>query len=126
MLVAVGRDGRDLRDLLRCRHLALVSLQILDHSVHSGLATAAQVHGVAASSHILHTFGVDSASQHRGGRRTVTSYLIGLAGHVLHEASTQVLVLVLEFNSTCHRDAVFRDLGTTEWLLDDHIAALGA
>lgn len=97
--IAVGRDGRDLSDLLTSGDVTLVLLEIVDNGVHSSLNTAAQVHGVAACSNVLHGLGKDGTSKDGSGGGTVTSEFVGLGSDILEETSTKVLVLVLELDS---------------------------
>ncbi|PKS09713.1 hypothetical protein jhhlp_004334 [Lomentospora prolificans] len=80
VLVAVGRDGGDLSNLLAGGDVTLVLLEELDDVVDGGLDTAAEVHRVAAGGNVLDGLGEDGAGEHGGGGGTVTSNLVGLSG----------------------------------------------
>jgi hypothetical protein len=56
--------------------------------------------------------------------RTISRDVIGGRRHLLHEAGTNVLEAVLEFNALCDRHAVLRDLRGAIGLLDHNVAAL--
>lgn len=107
--IAVGGDGSDLLDLLGGGHGLGLALQVLDDGLNGGLGAAAQVHGVAAGSNVLHRLGEDGAGQHGGSGGAITSSLVGLGGDVLEQTRTKVLELVLERNGLGDRDTVCDD-----------------
>jgi hypothetical protein len=84
MVVAVRRDGGNLSDLIAGGDVARVLLEVLNNSLSSSLNSAAEVHGVAASSHVLDGLGEDGAGQDSGSRGTITSDFVGLGGNVLY------------------------------------------
>lgn len=108
--VAVGGDGGDLGDLLTSGDGTLVIDEVLDGGLNSGLDTAAQIHGVAASSDVLHGLGEDGSGQDSGGSGTVTSNLVGLGGDILEKTGTEVLELVLELDSLGDSHTIYRKL----------------
>lgn len=107
VLVAVGADGGDLGNLGAGGDVARVSLEVLDDGIDSGLDTTAEIHGVAASSHVLDSLGEDGAGEDGGGGGTVTGNLVRLGGDLSEEFSTEVLELVLQGDGLGDRDTVF-------------------
>lgn len=101
MCVAIGGDGGDLGDLLAGGNVPLVCPQVLDDGLDSSLGSSPQVHGVAASGHVLNGLGEDGAGKDSGGGGTVSGNLVGLGGDILEQAGAQVLELVLEGDSLC-------------------------
>lgn len=112
--VTVGGDGGYLSNLGGGGDGLGVSREELDDAVDGSLGASSEVHGVAASSDVLHTLRVDGTGQDSGSRRSVTGNLVGLAGNILDETgktrkhseelhvhkvslpSTEVLELVLQ------------------------------
>lgn len=76
--IAVGGDGSDLGNLLAGGDVPLVLLEELNNGIDSGLDAAAQVHGVAAGSHVLDSLGEDGPREDGSGRGTVAGNLVGL------------------------------------------------
>jgi len=64
--------------------------------------------------------------QHGGGGGAVTSDVVGLGGHLLHELGTHVLERIVELDLASDRHAVVGDRGGAELLLEHHVAALRA
>jgi len=124
-LVAVGRDGADLRDFLRGGGGLGGLLELLDQGVHRLVDAALQVHRVHAGGHILHAFAHDGLGQHGGGGGAVTGVVGGLGSHFLDHLRAHVLELVLQFDFLGHRHTVLGDGGGAEGALEDHVAALG-
>jgi hypothetical protein len=124
-LVVVGRDRADLGD-----HLAGDRpRELLDRGhggFHGAVDAALDVHRVAAGRHGLDAFPEDGLAQHRGGRRTVTGDVRGLAGHFAQELRAHVFLRVLEIDLFGHGHAVLCGQRGTEFLLQDDVAALGA
>ncbi|KAF5137547.1 hypothetical protein E5D57_001325 [Metarhizium anisopliae] len=83
VVVAVGRNGGDLGDLGAGGNVALVLVEVLNNRVNGSLDTTAEIHGVAAGSHVLYRLGEDGPGEDGSGRGTVTSDIVGLGGHVL-------------------------------------------
>lgn len=83
--VAVGGDGGDLSDFLAGGDHPLLGLEEGDDMLDGLLASPAEVHGVAAGSYVLDTFGEDGAGEDGGGSGTITSNLVSLASYILDE-----------------------------------------
>lgn len=66
----------------------------------------------------------NGTSQHCGSGGAITSLLIGVVGHVLHQLGTDVLVLVLQVDALGHRHTVLGDLRAAPALLNDDSATL--
>ena len=125
--VVVGRNGGHLLDLLIVavdlhRHL----LQRSDHCGNSLVDTTLQVERVGAGGDVLQTRGDDGLGQHGGGGGTITSQVVGLGGHFLHELGTHVFDGVDEFDFLGDRHTVLGDLGSAIRFFDDHVTTFGA
>jgi hypothetical protein len=105
--VTVGGDSSNLSDLLTGGDVTLVLLEVVDDSINSSLDTAAQIHGVAASSNVLHGLREDGTGEDGSRGGTVTSNLVGLGSDILEEASTEVLELVLKSDGLGNRDTIY-------------------
>jgi hypothetical protein len=105
--VTVGGNSSNLSDLLTGGDVTLVLLEVVDNSFNSSLDTAAQIHGVAASSNVLDGLREDGTGEDGSGGGTVTSNLVGLGSDILEEASTEVLELVLERDGLGNRDTIY-------------------
>ena len=64
--------------------------------------------------------------QDGGGGGAVTGGVVGLGGGLTDQSDTGVLDVVLELDLLGDGDAVVNDLGSSELLLEHHVAALGA
>jgi hypothetical protein len=100
-------------------------LEIRDDGVHALLDPVLDQHRVRASGHVLQAGGNDGLCEDRGGGRTITSGVSGFAGHFLQHLGAHVLHGVLQLDLFGHGNAVLGHLGRSEFLVDDHVAALG-
>jgi hypothetical protein len=105
--VTVGGDSSNLSNLLTSGDVTLVLLEVVDDRFNSSLDTAAQIHGVAASSNVLDGLREDGTGEDGSGGGTVTSNLVGLGSDILEKASTEVLELVLESDGLGNRDTIY-------------------
>ena len=124
--VAVGGDAADLGDLLLLVDGLGHLLEVRDNGCHCFLDAALHVHGVGACGHVLHAFAVDGLGQHSRGRGAVAGHIRGLARDFANELGAHVFIMVLELDFFCHGHAVFGDGRGAEFLVDHHVAALGA
>src|SRR5690606_17189350 len=124
--VVVCRDGCDLGDLLLILDLAALLAEAGDDRLDRLVDTALQVHRVGASRDIFQTGGDDGLSQHGGRRGAVTGNVARLGGDFLDHLGADVLELVFQLYLFGNRYTVFRDGGSTEFLLDDHVTAFRA
>lgn len=106
MNVAVGRDSRDLRNLLAGSDGLGVRSEVFHDLVHRGLSTATEVHWVAAGRDVLDTLGINGTGENGRGGGTVTSNFVCLLCDVLNKAGTKVLELVLQGDSLGNSDTV--------------------
>ncbi len=106
MCVSVGRNGRDLGNLLAGSDGLCVRGQIRDDLFDSSLGAPPQVHGIATGGNVLDTLCVNSSGKNGGRGGAVTSNLIGLLGNILNETSTEVFKLVLQGNRLGDSDTV--------------------
>lgn len=109
VVVTVGTDSGDLGNLLAGGDVAGVLLQEVDDGVDSSLDTAAQVHGIAASSNVLDGLGEDGTGQDGGTGGAVTGSLVGLGSNILDQLGTEVLKLVLEADGPGDSNTICRD-----------------
>ena len=124
--VVVGADGSNLLNLLIVvAHNLSHVLDFCNNGSNGLVDTALQVHGVGTSCHVLQTFANDSLSQYGSSGCTITSIIASLGSHALHQLCTSILEGVCQLNLLCHSNTVLGDVGSTELLLDDNVAALG-
>ena len=88
--------------------------------------TGAQGDRVDARREVLQALAEDGFGQDRGGRGTVAGDVVGLVGDLVHELGAHVLEGVGQVDLLGDRDAVLRDGGATEGLLEDDVATGGA
>src|SRR6266852_976385 len=91
---------------------------LLDAALHG--------HRVSAGCNRLDAFAIDRLRQNGGGGGAVAGYVAGLAGDFADHLRAHVLEAVFQFNFFGYGDAVIGDGRRTEFLFDDHVAALGA
>ena len=94
--------------------------------VDSLLDAALEVDRVGASGDVLETVAEDRLGQHgrRGG--AVAGCVTGLAGDLAHHLGAHVLVGILEIDFLGHSHTVLGDGRRTEFLVENHVAALGS
>src|SRR5574344_742530 len=124
--VGVGRDGAHLSDFFAGGGGLGLLLQLFHQSGDSLVDTALQIHGVQTSGNVLGAFAHDGLGQHGSGSGTVTSDVVGLGSHFLHELSAHVLQLVFEFHFLGHGHTVLGHSGGAKRTLQHHVAAFGA
>ena len=99
-------------------------LDVVDDLGHGLVNTALQIHWVGTGGDVLQTLCDDSLSQDGSCGGTVAGVVTRLAGYALDELSASVLELILKFYLFGDGDTVLGDLRSTEFLLDDDVAAL--
>ena len=82
--------------------------------------------GLAPAASVLQAFGDDGLGQHGGGGGAVAGDVVGLGGGFLEQLGAHVLVRVFQFDFLGHGHAVVGDGGGAEFLVQRHVAALGA
>ena len=90
------------------------------------LDAALERHRVGAGRDRLRAFAIDGLGQNGGGGGAVAGDVGSLAGDFAHHLRAHVLQRILEFDFLGDRDAVLGNGGGAEFLLQDHVAALGA
>ena len=126
LLVVVGRDAGYrlyLREVVA--YLLGLGFDTLNHFGNSFVDTAFQVHGIGTGRNVLQTYVDDSLSQYGSRSSTVTGIVTRLRGYLFYQLGTHVHKRVFELYLFGNGYAIFRDLGSTEFLFDNHIAALG-
>ena len=99
-------------------------LDIVDDLSHSLVNTTLQIHWVGTCGDVLQTLCDDGLCQDGSCGGTVTGVVTCLAGNTLDKLSAGVLELILELYLLSDGDTVLGDLWSTEFLLDDDVAAL--
>ena len=135
-LVVVRRDRAHLRNHLAGDGLAefvefaffvVAFLVELAGDEGDGLLDAAlHRHRIGSSSNGLHAFAVNGLGKNGRGGGAVAGYVGGLRSDFADHLRAHVLEVVFQFNFFGYGYAVFSDGGRTEFLFDDHVAALGA
>jgi hypothetical protein len=124
--VGVGRDRRDLLDLLvvldRLRHL----LELADDRLDGAVDAALDRDRGRARGHVLEALAVDRLGQHGGRGRAVAGDVRGLRGDLADHLGAHVLVRALELDLLGHGDAVLGHGGRAPLLVDHDVAAAGA
>ena len=123
--VVVRGHGRHLRD-----HRALLDFlcQVLDFGCDgfdSFINTALHSHRVYAGGHSLHAFTENGLRENSCGGGAVAGNVAGLRCDFLHHLRAHVFQGILEFDFLRDGHAVFCDLGGAEFLVENHVAALG-
>ena len=124
--VVVGRDGSDVSDLINALNGNGLLLESFDDLIDSHLDSSAEVHWVHSSSDRFAALFEDSTGENCGGRCTVTSLIVSLAGDLLNKVSTDVLIAIAELDILGHSDTILGNLGHAKSLVDDDIAATRA
>jgi hypothetical protein len=125
-LVAVGRDGADLGDLLLALGRLGLLLERLDDGDDGGLDPALDVHRVDAGRDQAGALGEQRLGQHGGGGGAVAGGVGGLGGDLAHHLGAHVLELVLQLHLLGDGHAVLGDRGRAPRLLDHDVAAARA
>ena len=82
-------------------------------------------HGVGAGGQILDAFGDDGLSQQGSGGGAVASHVVGLGSNFLDHGCAHVFERIRQLDLTSDGHAVVGDEGGAEFLVQDHVAALG-
>ena len=126
-LVAVGRNLSHMLDAFHVRaHLFGLCGDTLYDLGYGLVDTALQVHRVSTGGDVLQTYADDGLCQNGCGSRTVASLVVRLGGYLLNQLCAHVLVRAGQLDFLGHRHAVLGDLRCAKFLLDDHVATLGA
>ena len=124
-LIIVGRYRSHLLNLVVVvTHLLSALGDMIRHGLHSLVDTTLQIHRVGTGGDILQTLGHDSLSQDGSGGRTVAGIVTSLRGDALHELCARILKLVLQLDLLGDGHTVLGNLGSTELLFNNHVAAL--
>ena len=126
LCVVVSRDGGYLLDFVEVVTYYLALLFDVRYDSSNGFVhTALQVHRVSTSSYILDTNAYDGLRQDSGSSRAITCLVAGLGCHLLDELCAKVLGCVCQLNLFRYGNAVFGDVGSTVFLVDNYIASFG-
>src|SRR5690606_25995873 len=123
--IVIGRNSGYLLDfLIVVADSFRLTFQVLYDGRGSLVNTPLQIHGISSGSHVLQTFTDDGLSKNRGRGGTVTSHIRCFGGYFLYHLGTQIFNGVLEINFLGHRNTVFGDGWSTEFLFDDYVTTL--
>ena len=125
-LALARRDAGDPGDVLLARDLLGLLLQVLDDRVDGRLDAALEAHRVGAGGDVLQALADDRLGEHGRGRRAVAGDVVGRRGDLADELRALVLEDVLDLDLARDRDAVVRDGGRAELLVEHDVAPLGA
>ena len=122
LLVAVGADRADLRDLFRIlgglRHLPQRDRYDLDGFLDAAL----EIHGVVPRGHEPRAFSVDGLGEDRRRRGAVAGHVAGLARHLAHHLRAHVLEGIVELDFLGDGHAVLGDRRRAVALLEHDVA----
>ena len=124
-LVAVCRDGADLRDC-RAAHRLRLLLQLGNDDLDGLLDPALQLHRVGAGDDVLRAFAEDRLREHGGRGGAVTRDVGRLARDLANHLGAHVLERILQVDFLGDGHAVLGDGGGAELLVEDDVASLRA
>src|SRR5713226_8504099 len=124
LLITIGGDGADLRDLLPALGGRGDPLQLLHHQLDRLVDAALQRHRVGARGDRLQAFAEDRLRQNRRGGRAVPGDIRGLGRHFLHHLGAYVLDLVFELDLLRDGYPVLGNRRAPELFVDDAVATL--
>src|SRR5581483_281282 len=119
-------DGGDAGDVLLAGDRGRLRLEVFDHLLDRGLDAALQRHRVRARSDVLQALADDRLREQGRRRGAVAGDVVRRRRDLAHELCALVLEHVLDLDLACDRDAVVRDGGRAELLVEHDIAALRA
>lgn len=85
--------------------------------------TALQVHRVSACCYVLQTFADDRLGQYSSGSGTITCNICSFGSYFFYHLGAHVLDGVFQFNFFCYSYTIFSNGRSTEFFLDNHVAA---
>ena len=101
-------------------------LEVLDDRVDRRLDAPLETHRVRAGGDVLQALADDRLSEHRRRRRAVAGDVVRRRRDLAHELRALVLEDVLDLDLASDRDAVIRDRGRAELLVEHDVAPLRA
>ena len=121
----VRSDRANLRGLGRRGDLLGPLLQFVHDGAHRAIDAALEVHRVHPRGDRLGSLAHDGLSENGRSGGAVTGNIAGLGRDLTHHLCAHVLELVPQFDFLGDGDAVLRDAGCAEALVEHHVAALG-
>ena len=122
--IVVAGDGGDIGHGRLILHLGSHRVKLFRQFLDGGLNPGLHLDRVDAGNDGLEPFIEDGFSHHGRGGGSVAGHVTGLARDFANHAGAHVLVDVFQLNFFGHGDAVFRDGGAAETLLQDDVASL--
>ena len=119
-------DGGDAGDVLAAGDVLRLRLEVLDHRVDRGLDAPLEAHRVRAGGDVLQALADDRLSEDGRRRRAVAGNVVRRRRDLADELRALVLEDVLELDLASDRDAVIRDGGRAELLVEHDVAPLRA
>ena len=103
-----------------------VLLDFVHGQLNSLVHTLLQLDGSHASCNSLQAFPNHGVCQNGGSSSSVTSNIVCLCGNFFQELGSHILVGIFQFNFPCNRYSVLCNGGSTEFLVQQHVASLGS
>src|SRR4029453_8461439 len=125
-LAVTGGDGRHACDVLLAGDLLGLGLQALDHLVDGLLDATLDRHRVCARSDVPETIADDGLGEDGRCRRAIAGDVVRRCGDLTDELCALVLEDVLDLDLSSDRDAVVRNRGRAELLVEHDVAPLRA
>src|SRR6266511_2387021 len=125
-LAVAGGDGRHAGDVLLAGDLLGLRLQVLHHLLDRPLDPTLDRHRVRPGGDVAETVLDDRLSQDGRSRRAVAGNVVRRCGDLADELRALVLEDVLDLDLTRDRDAVVRNRGRAELLVEHDVAPLRA
>jgi hypothetical protein len=125
-LLGLARDGGHVGDVLVALDGHGKLLDLVDDGRDRRLDPDLELHRVGARGDVAEAFVDHGLGQDRRRGGAVTGHVVGLGRDLAQQLRARVLHRVLELDLAHDRHAVVGDRGGAEFLLEDHVAALGA
>src|SRR3954452_14091436 len=126
LLIVVGGDGTDLRDLFLAGGRNRKGPQLLDHGLHRPVNAPLQLHRIGAGGDVLEPFAEDGLRQYSSGGGAIAGEIGSLGCDFLHHLRAHVLDRIAQLDFLGHRNTVLGDGGRAELLVDDNVPSLGS
>lgn len=100
------------------------ALKLRDDGLDTLVNSTPNVHGVQASSDLLHSLGEELQSQDGGGGGTISGLVVGLAGYRTNKLRTNVFERVAKFDALSNGNTILGDLRGTIAAGNNNISSL--
>ena len=122
--VTVGRDTADLAYFFEVvTHFFFLAFQVFHYGSHGFVDTSFQFHRIGTGSNVFQANINNGLCQDSGCGRTVSGIISGFGSHFFDHLCTDVGIRIGQFNFFGYAYTVFGDVWSSEFLLNDYIAA---